>query len=94
MRIQLAKIARQLPVGKTVQWPEMLVFENFPEGIINSEYSRIQILTLRVRWKYPIMCWSQIEKLGFIEIWDGPWRVSMATTVARRGTFTCRQGSH
>ena len=29
--------------------------------------------------------WSQIEKLVFLEIWDVPWRISMATT--RRGTF-------
>ena len=29
MRIQLAKKARQLPVGKNVQWPGVLVFENF-----------------------------------------------------------------
>ena len=46
MRIQLAKKARQLPVGKKVQWPEVLVFENFPEGIVISEYARIRILTL------------------------------------------------
>ena len=30
--------------------------------------------------------WSQIEKLFFLEIWDVPWRISMATI--RRGTFT------
>ena len=48
MRIQLAKNTRQLPVGKKVQWPGMLVFENFAEGIMISEYTRIRILTLRV----------------------------------------------
>ena len=37
MRIQLAKETRQLPVGKKVQWPGVLVFENFPEGIMISE---------------------------------------------------------
>ena len=54
MRIQLAKETRQLPVGKNVQWPHwpgVLVFGNFPEGITISENARIQILTLRVRWK-------------------------------------------
>ena len=36
MRIQLAKEARQMPVGKKVQWPGVLVFDNFkfPEGIM------------------------------------------------------------
>ena len=48
MRIQLAKKARQLPIGKKVQWPGVLVFENFPEGLMISEYDRIRILTLRV----------------------------------------------
>ena len=51
MRIQLAKEARQSPVEKKVQWPGELVFGNFPEGIVISEYARIRILTLRVRWK-------------------------------------------
>ena len=37
MRIQLAKETRQFPVGKTVQWPGVLVFENNPEGIMISE---------------------------------------------------------
>ena len=32
MRIQLAKETRQLPVGKKVQWPGVLVFGKFPEG--------------------------------------------------------------
>ena len=31
--------------------------------------------------------WSQIEKLVFLEIWDLPWPISMATT--GRGTFKC-----
>ena len=51
MQIQLAKETRQLPVGKKVQWPGVLVFDNFPEGILISEYARIRILTLRVRWE-------------------------------------------
>ena len=53
MRIQIAKETRQPPVGKKVQWPGVLVFESFPEGIaiVISEYARIRILTLRVRWK-------------------------------------------
>ena len=53
MRIQLAKETRQSSVGKKVhdQWPGVLVFENFPEGIVISGYARIRILTLRVRWK-------------------------------------------
>ena len=51
MRIQLANETRQLPVGKKVQWPGVLVFEKFPEGTVVSEHARIQILTLRVRWK-------------------------------------------
>ena len=51
MRIQLAKYTRQPPVGKNVQWRGVVVFENFPEGIVISEYARIRILTLQVRWK-------------------------------------------
>ena len=51
MRIQLANDTRQSPVGKKVQWPGVVVFENFPEGIVISEYAQIRILTLRVRWK-------------------------------------------
>ena len=49
----LAKETRQLqpPVGKKVQWPGVLVFENFSEVIMISEHARIRILTLRVRWK-------------------------------------------
>ena len=63
MRIQLVKETRQPPVGKKVQWPGVLVFENFSEGIMISEYARIRILTLRVRWKYSRVgqTWSQIE---------------------------------
>ena len=59
MRIQLAKKTRQSPVGGKVQWPRVLVFETFPERIVISEYARIQILTLRVRWKY-----SRVGKSG------------------------------
>ena len=55
MLIQLAKETRQLLVGKKVQWPGVLVFETIPEGIMISENARIQILTLRVRWKQPIV---------------------------------------
>ena len=64
MRIQLAKQTRQSPVGKKDQWPGVLVFENSPEGIMISEYARIRILTLRVRWKSSRVgqIWSQIEK--------------------------------
>ena len=51
MQIQLAKETRQLSVGKKVQWPGVLVCEEFPEGIMISEYARILILTLQVRWK-------------------------------------------
>ena len=51
MPIQLARKARQLPVEKKVKWPGVLMFENFPEGIMIPEYARIRILTLRVRWK-------------------------------------------
>ena len=51
MLIQLARETRQLPVGKKVQWPVVLVFGKFPEGIMISDYARIRILTLRVRWK-------------------------------------------
>ena len=51
MRIQPSKKATQLPVGIKVQWPGVLVFDNFPEGIMISEYARIRILTSRVRWK-------------------------------------------
>ena len=51
MRMQVAKVTSQSPVEKKVQWPGLLVFENVPEEIIISEYPRIQILTLRVRWK-------------------------------------------
>jgi hypothetical protein len=51
MRIQLAKETRQPPVGGKVQWPGVLVFENFSEGIMISEHAQIRILTLRVRWK-------------------------------------------
>ena len=53
------------------------------------EHARIRILTLRVCWKWPRVgqIWSQIEKLTFLENWDVPWRISMATI--RRGTFNC-----
>ena len=55
MRSQLANETRQSPLGGEVQWPGVLVFENFPdrdrEGIVISEYARIRILTSRVRWK-------------------------------------------
>ena len=87
MRIQLAKETRQLPVGKKVQLPGVLVFENFVERIMISEHARIRILTLRVCWKWPRVgqIWSQIEKLIFLEIWDVPWQISMTTI--RRGTF-------
>ena len=67
----------------------MVVFENFTdhEGMMISEYARIRIPTLRVRWKHPRVgeIWPQIEKLFFLEIGDVPWRISMATI--RRGTF-------
>ena len=46
MRIQLAKKAGQLPVEKNIQWPGVLMFGNFSEGINVSEYARIIILTL------------------------------------------------
>ena len=53
MRIPRAKKTEQLPVGQNVQWPRVLVlvFETLPEEIMISEYARIRILTLRVRWK-------------------------------------------
>ena len=57
MRMKIAKETRPMLVGKTVQWPGVLVFENLPEGItagasgMISEYARIRNLTLRVRWK-------------------------------------------
>ena len=90
MQIQLTKETRQLPGGKKVQWPGVLVFEKIPEGIMISEYARIRILTLPVRWKHPRVgqIWSQIEKLFSLEIWDVPWRISMAT----RRLFTGRYG--
>ena len=74
MRIQLAKETRQPPVGKTVQWPGVLVFEKFSEGTMIFEHARIRFLTLRVCWKQPRVgqIWSQIEKLIFLEIWDVP----------------------
>ena len=53
MQIQLAKETRQLPVGETVQWPGVLLFESFSEGIMISEHAQIQILMLRVCWKWP-----------------------------------------
>ena len=46
MRIQLARETRQLPVGEKNQWPGVLVFGKFPEGIVISDYARIRILTL------------------------------------------------
>ena len=80
---------RTIAGWKKVQWPGVLVFGKFPEGIMISEDARIRNLTLRVRQKQPRVgqIWSQIEKLVFLEIWDVPWRISMATI--RRGTFTC-----
>ena len=91
MRVQLAKETRQSPVEKKVQCPGVLVLENFPEGIVISEYAQSRILTLRVRWKWPRVgqIWSQMIKLIFLEIWDVPWRISMATI--RRGTFKWQQ---
>ena len=71
MRIQLAKETRQPPVAKKVQWPGVLVFENFSEGIMISEHAQIRILALRSRWKKPRegQIWSQIEKLIFSLGW-------------------------
>ena len=43
MRIQLAKETRQLPVGGKVQWPGVLVFEKFPEGIMISGWALSQL---------------------------------------------------
>ena len=88
MPIQLSKTPRRLP-GEKVLWPGVLVLANFPEEIMITEYARIRILTLQVRFKLQIVgqIWSQIENLGFLEIWDVPW-ISMATT--RRVTFTLR----
>ena len=51
MWVQLAKEIRQLPVEKKLQWPGVLAFDKFPEGIMIPEYARIRVLTLRVRWK-------------------------------------------
>ena len=52
MRCQLAKGTSQLPFGTKVQWPGVLVFEIFPEGVMISKYAQIRNLTLlRVRWK-------------------------------------------
>ena len=81
MRIQLAKEIRHLRIENNVQWPGELVFKTFSEGIMVPEYARIRILTLRVRWKSSRVgqIWSPIELLTFLEIWDAPWRVSMAT---------------
>ena len=42
----LAKKTRQLTVVENVQWPVVLVFESFPEGIMITEYAQIRILTL------------------------------------------------
>ena len=44
---------------------------------------------LPISWKVSRVgqIWSQIEKLGFLEIWDVPGRIFMATI--RRGTFMC-----
>ena len=36
---------------ENVWWPGVLVFDKFPEVIMFSEYARIQILKLLVRWK-------------------------------------------
>ena len=45
MRIQQAKETRQSPVGTKVQWPGVLVFDKFLEGIaiVISEYAQIRI---------------------------------------------------
>ena len=51
MRIQIDKETRQPPVGKKVQWPGVLVFENPSKEIMIPEHARIRILTLRVCWK-------------------------------------------
>ena len=45
MRISLAKTTRQLPAEKKVQWPGVMVFENYPERIMIYEYARIRIVT-------------------------------------------------
>ena len=53
---------------KKIQWPGVLVFENFSEGIMISEHARIRILTLRVRWKKPRMgqiCMVSDRKVDF-----------------------------
>ena len=50
-----SQTAKTITGWKKVQWPGatvgVLVFGNFPEEIMISEYAQIRILTLRVRWK-------------------------------------------
>ena len=46
-----SQINKTLPVGNKVQWPGVLVFENFSEGIVIIGYVRIRILALRVHRK-------------------------------------------
>ena len=90
MQTQLAKETSQLPVGKksSVAWG-VGNRNKFPQGIVISEYARVRILTLRVRWNSQEWGKSVLRQNNNIslEICDAPWRISVATI--RRRTFTC-----
>ena len=63
MRIQLAKETIQLPVGKKVQWPGVLVFANFPESCS----ARLSCLFSRV---------VRYSRLGKRLFCPNPWGIS------------------
>ena len=54
---------------------------------VQNAISQNRLKPIPISWKVSRVgqIWSQIEKLIFLEIWDVPWRISMATI--RRGTF-------
>ena len=56
---------------------------------VQNAISQNRLKPIPISWKVSRVgqIWSQIEKLISREIWDVPWRISMATI--RRGTFTC-----
>ena len=68
------------------------MFENFPEGIVDIRGFRMcsnssSDITSELEIAKGGTNLVSDRKVDFLDIWDVPWRISMATT--RRGTFIC-----
>ena len=70
------------PVGKKVQWPGVLVLEITIFRLCSDSNSGIASAREIVKSGANLV--SDI-KVNFLEIWNVPWRISMATI--RRGAF-------